>query len=118
MKNLIVSLVILLAIVAVIITYGIYAGNVSKKLEAFSLSAKVTSLPDADTAYGYWLKHKPLIHIGVATAFTDNVTSGFIELRSAIAANSDEDIQKATEELRFYLSELRRVNCVSWENIL
>ncbi len=118
MKNLIVSLAILLAIALVILTYGIYAHNVSEKLEAFVLSSKVTSLTDTDNAYAYWLKHKPIIHIGVATSFVDNVTLGFIELRSALASNDSEEIAKAIESLQFYTSELKRVNLVSWENIL
>ncbi len=118
MRNLIISFIILVAIVALIIIYGIYAQTVSKKLEDFSLSASVTSLPDADKAYAYWLKNKSIIHVGVATSFTDNVSLGFIDLRTALSSNNTEEIAKATENLQFYVSELKRVNCVSWENIL
>ncbi len=118
MKNLVISLTILLAIVAVIILYGIYAGRVAGKLEAFSLSDKATSLSDADEAYDYWLKNKPFVHIGVSAAFADNITLGFIELRTALASNNTEEIAKAKEYLQFYLSELSRINCVNWENIL
>lgn len=118
MKSFITALSVFVIMLAGIITHMVYANNVTDKLIRAVESERILTVEGVNEAEQYWNKHRVMIHLGINTTFTDRIPNEFTVLRSAIENQDEEKAAESAALLRFYLSELEKINKLSLENIL
>ncbi len=105
MKNLIISIVLLVIIAAVLFFYGTYTNETARVLSSFTQSEEITS-ENALSAYEYWLSRRWVISLGVDASYTENVTIGFTALRAALESGDSAEAEKAQLELGHFIGRL------------
>lgn len=118
MRTFIIAIIVLTVIVSGIIGYHFYCDNTARSLQELAFSENAATAEGAENLYAYWEKHRFALHLGVDTSTINDVETKLLSLRAAINSGSDENTAEAVELLRYELSELRKANSLSLENIL
>lgn len=118
MRTFIIAIMVLAVTVSAIIGYHIYCDSTAKGLENLAFSENALTTDGAEGLYAYWKKHRFALHLGVDTSTINDVETKLLSLRAAIKSGSNENTAEAIELLRYELSELRKANSLSLENIL
>lgn len=118
MKSFITALSVFFVMLAGIITHMVYANTVTDKLLSSVESESIVTEEGVKEAEAYWMKHHILIHLGVNTTYTDRITAEFTALKAAIEKQDENKIAESAALLRLYISELKKLNKLSLENIL
>ncbi len=117
MRTFIIAVIVLLVIIGGITGYYFYCDKTVKTLQDLSFSETVTTGDGVESIYAYWKDHRFGLHLGVDTSTINDVEKQLLSLRAAINSGSDENTAEAIELLRYELSELRKANSLSLENI-
>ena len=118
MRTFIIAIIVLTVIVSGIIGYHFYCDKTAKDLEELAFSENAVSADGAENLYAYWEKKRFALHLGINSELIDSVEEHILTLRAAINSGSGENTAEAIELLRYELSELRKANSLSLENIL
>lgn len=118
MRTFIIAIIVLTVIVSGVVGYHFYCDKAAKDLEELAFSENALTADGAKELYDYWEKHRFALHLGVDTSTINDVETKLLSLRAAINSGSDENTAEAIALLRYELSELRKANSLSLENIL
>ncbi len=114
MKNLIISCIILVILIGSIIFYGVYSHTVTSELTEFCSSDGIYSAEEVRKTLTYWESKRNIIHLGVNSSLTDNLSLAFTQHLASLETPMDEETEKTAEALRFHLKTLRDASLVSW----
>lgn len=118
MRTFVTAVAILLVIIGGIVGYHMYCESAVKGLQELALSERISTPEGASEMYAHWEKHRFALHLGVNTELINDIEKYILALRASLDSASKEDTAEAVELLRYELSELRKANALSLENIL
>ncbi len=118
MRTFVTAIVILTIMLGSIVGYYFYCENAVSKLQELAVSETLATSSGAEEIYAYWEKHRFALHLGVNTELINNIERYMLALKAAVSSASNENTAEAAELLRYELSELRKTNALSLENIL
>ncbi len=117
MKTAIASGVLILCLIMLITANSIYCIGITEDLKDMVSADKIFTVNDTEKLEEYWNKHKMIMHLGVNSSYTDNISEGIAEFKAAVKTNSEADIAASLNLLNFRINELEELNRLSFVNI-
>lgn len=118
MKSFITSLCVLAVMITGIVIHSAVCLNITEKLDLALADDSIMTADGSESAHTLWEKNKMLLHLGVNMQYTDRISEVFITLRKSIEQEEKESATESVALLRYYISEMKKLNGLSPENFL
>ena len=115
MKELIITLILLVTVLALVCANAIYTERITSQLKDLATKAKDSASEEALSAlWDHWDTHKDLLSMSVGLRYIDSITENLLSLKIAIEEN---DRQRAEQGFALFcnaLEDIRRFERLSF----